>query len=186
MFTSLPLVYTLNPDFWGDVFDLAPSWSPNLLFMKITVHYGSRIKTSPDWWTSQIPELRRILISELRRFLILELHRFQPSDSCIGAKFGYNFRILLEGLKNTWDPSGFLHEHFPFTKLNFSPRSWFTNLSHEFRQIRRFEGVRFLPNSPTLAPRGSGLTPTIRFPENSRSEVYWDLFELSFFFFLLH
>jgi hypothetical protein len=35
-------------------------------------------------------------------------------------------------------------------------------------QIRHFEGVRFLPNSPTLAPRGSGFTPMIQFHENSR------------------
>jgi hypothetical protein len=40
------------------------------------------------------------------------------------------------------------------------------NLFREFRQTRRFEGVRFFPNSPTLAPWGSGLTPTIRFHEN--------------------
>jgi hypothetical protein len=30
-----------------------------------------------------------------------------------------------------------------------------------------FWGCKFFPNSPTLAPRGSGLTPTIWFHENS-------------------
>jgi hypothetical protein len=30
------------------------------------------------------------------------------------------------------------------------------------RQIRCFEGVRFLPNSPTQTPRGSVLTPMIQ------------------------
>jgi hypothetical protein len=45
------------------------------------------------------------------------------------------------------------------------------NSSHEFRQTRRFEGDGFFLNSPTLAPRGSGLTPTIRFHEKLWSSV---------------
>jgi hypothetical protein len=52
-------------------------------------------------------------------------------------------------LKNTRDLLGFLHERFPFTKLVFSSRKWFTNLSHEFRQIRHLDDARFLLNSPT-------------------------------------
>jgi hypothetical protein len=36
--------------------------------------------------------------------------------------------------------------------LEFSSRGWFANLSHEFRQTRRFEGVRFFPNSRTVSP----------------------------------
>jgi hypothetical protein len=50
--------------------------------------------------------------------------------------------------------------------LELSFREWFANFSHEFQQTRRFEGVRFFPNSPTLAPWGSGLTSTIRFHKN--------------------
>jgi hypothetical protein len=50
--------------------------------------------------------------------------------------------------------------------LELSFREWFVNFSHEFQQTQRFEGVRFFPNSPTLAPPGSRLTPTIRFYEN--------------------
>jgi hypothetical protein len=34
----------------------------------------------------------------------------------------------------------------------------YTN-SSDSRHLRSSEGERFLPNSPTLAPRGSGLTP---------------------------
>jgi hypothetical protein len=37
---------------------------------------------------------------------------------------------------------------------------------YEFGQTRRFEGDAFFLNSPTLAHRGSRLTPTIRFHEN--------------------
>jgi hypothetical protein len=61
------------------VFDLAPSWSLNLSFMKITAHCSYWIKTSPDPRTSQIPELRKFLIPGLRKFLIPKLRMFQPS-----------------------------------------------------------------------------------------------------------
>jgi hypothetical protein len=93
------------------------------------------------------------------------------ADSREVARLGYHFRTLLENLKTLRSPSASLHEYSVFTILEFSSRERFTNLSHEFRQTRRFEGVRFFPNSPTLAPWGSGLTPTIRFHENSRIPV---------------
>jgi hypothetical protein len=69
-FTSLPLVHTSNPDFWSDVFDLASSWLPKLLFMKATAHRGSWVKTPSDSWTSQIPDSRPHQIPKLRKFLI--------------------------------------------------------------------------------------------------------------------
>jgi hypothetical protein len=78
------------------------------------------------------------MIPDLRRFTIPDLRRFtiilkRTTDSREEAIFGCHFRTLLK------------------------------NLFHEFWQTRRFEGVRILTNSPTLAPRGSGLTPTIYF-----------------------
>jgi hypothetical protein len=39
------------------------------------------------------------------------------------------------------------------------------NMFQELCQILTFRGWRIFLNSPTLAPRGSGLTPTIRFHE---------------------
>jgi hypothetical protein len=42
-FTSVPLVHTLNPDFWGNVFDLASCWFANLLFMEAFLHHNLRI-----------------------------------------------------------------------------------------------------------------------------------------------
>jgi hypothetical protein len=45
-----------KPDFWSDIFDLASSKTPKLLFMKTTSLRDSRNKTSPDSRTSQIPE----------------------------------------------------------------------------------------------------------------------------------
>jgi hypothetical protein len=55
-FTSLPLGHTFNPDFRSDVFDLASSWSPKLLFMKTAALCDSRIETPPDSRTSLIPD----------------------------------------------------------------------------------------------------------------------------------
>jgi hypothetical protein len=83
----------------------------------------------------KIPDLHEFAISRLRRFKIPDLHEFAIS------------RLRRFKIPN-------LHR---FNVLE--------NLFHEFRQTRRFEGDRFFLNSPTLAPRGSGLTSTIRFHE---------------------
>jgi hypothetical protein len=90
------------------------------------------------------------------------------------SRFTRRTQIRLSFSHITWkpektlrSPSGSLHECSAFTKLEFSCWEWSANLSQEFRQTQRFEGVRFFPNSPTLAPRGSGLTLMIRFHENS-------------------
>jgi hypothetical protein len=45
------------------------------------------------------------------------------------------------------------------------------NIFHEFHEPRRFEGRQVFLNSPTLAPQGRGLTPTIRFHERFRISV---------------
>jgi hypothetical protein len=42
--------------------------TPNLLFTKITAHWGSRIKTSPNSRTSQIPDYRTSQISDSQNF----------------------------------------------------------------------------------------------------------------------
>jgi hypothetical protein len=53
-----------------------------------------------------------------------------------------------------------------FMNVSFSQnRTFHPEGDSRIQLIRCFEGVRFLPNSPTLAPRGSRLTPTIRFHE---------------------
>jgi hypothetical protein len=173
-FTSLPLVHTLNPDFWDDIFDLASPWSPNLLFTKISAHCSSRSSRIPGSRTSQVPGSRASQVPGSKASQVLGSIPSQVpiilkwiADSREEARFGYHFLSLLENLKNTWNSSGSLHEFFAFLKLEFSSQGWFTNLYHEFWQTRRFEGVRFFPKSPTLAPRGSVLTQMIRFHENS-------------------
>jgi hypothetical protein len=96
-----------------------------------------------------IPELRKFMIPDLRRFTIPKLRRFMIPDL-------RRFTIILKWTAYSREEA-IVDCHF---------RTLLKNLFHGFRQTRRFEGVRILPNSPTLAPRGSGLTLTIRFHEN--------------------
>jgi hypothetical protein len=84
----------------------------------------------------KIPDLHSFATSELRRFKILDLHSFATSELR---------RFTISDLHRVNHPK---------------------NSFHEFRQTRRFEGNSFFLNCPTLAPRGSGLTATIRFHEN--------------------
>jgi hypothetical protein len=102
---------------------------------------GFKIPELPRFATSElrrskIPDLHRFATSELRRFKIPDLHWFATSELRM-------FRILDLHRFN-------LHE----------------NLFHEFRETQHSEDDKFFLNSPTLAPRGSRLTPTIRFHKN--------------------
>jgi hypothetical protein len=99
-----------------------------------------------------IPDLHRFATSGLRRFKIPDLHGFATS----GLR---KFKIPdFHGFAT----SGLRRFKIPDLRRINHPE----NLFHEFRQTRRFEGGRFFLNSPTLAPRRSGLTPTIRFHGN--------------------
>jgi hypothetical protein len=100
----------------------------------------------------KIPDLHRFATSGLRGFKIPDLHRFATSG-LRRFKIPDLHRFATSGLRGFKIPD--------LLRVNY-PESSF----HEFRQTRRFEGDRFFLNSPTLAPRGSGLTPTIRFHEN--------------------
>jgi hypothetical protein len=64
-----------------------------------------------------------------------------------------------------------LHEHLLVMNLELPIIRHIHEHSHEFGNSNCSEGERFLPNSPTLVPRGSGLTLTIRFHENSRNSI---------------
>jgi hypothetical protein len=136
----------------------------------------------PDPWISYswksplivAPESRLHQISELRRFQNFADSWFQNFTNLnhpeIDSRFAHRCQIRLLFSHITWRPKKHLRLirisswMFPFHETElFTPKE-----IHEFRQIWHFEGVRVLPNSPTLAPRGSELTPTIRFHENSR------------------
>jgi hypothetical protein len=73
---------------------------------------------------------------------MLENQRFKQNHQ--------NVFTIVSLLRNRFPTTRYIHEYYL--------RIW---------QLRRFEGGRFLPNSPTLAPRGRGLTRTIRFHEKS-------------------
>jgi hypothetical protein len=102
------------------------------------------------------------MIPALRRFQSSwngqRIHAKKPDSAIIFAHY-------LKTWKTLRNPSDSPHERPAFMKLELSFRRWSTNLFHEYRQTRRFEGVRFSPNSPTLAPRGSELTLMIQFRE---------------------
>jgi hypothetical protein len=100
----------------------------------------------------KIPKFRRFATSRLHRFKILEFRRFATS----GLR---RFKIPKFRRFATSVLRRFKILDLPI--INY-PESSF----HEFRQTRCFEGDRFFLNSLTLAPRGSGLTPLIRFHEN--------------------
>jgi hypothetical protein len=100
----------------------------------------------------KILDLHRFATSRLRGFKIPDLHRFTTSR-LRGFKIPDLHRFATSGLHGFKIP-GILRVNYP------------ENSFHEFCQTRCFEGDRFFLNSPTLAPRGSGLTATIRFHEN--------------------
>jgi hypothetical protein len=166
-FTSLPLVHTSNLDFWGNVFDLASCWFLNLLYTGIFTYHNLRIWTSLDSWTSQVRDSRSSRVrdfrsSQIRDFGSSQTRDFKTSqvhDSRPSQIHDFKTSQVSTTLKWTVDPR-------EEARLGCHVRSFLENLSREFRQTRRFVGVSFFLNSPTLAPRGSGLTPTIRFREN--------------------
>jgi hypothetical protein len=90
-FTSLRLVHTPNPEFWGNVFDLASSWFASLLFIETSTRHNLRIWSSVDFWISQIP------VPDLRRFATSGLCKFKIqifADSRLQGFAGSRFQIF--------------------------------------------------------------------------------------------
>jgi hypothetical protein len=92
-FTSLRLVHTPNPEFWGNVFDLASSWFASLLFIETSTRHNLRIWSSVDFWISQIP------VPDLRRFATSGLCKFKIqifADSRLQGFAGSRFQIFID------------------------------------------------------------------------------------------
>jgi hypothetical protein len=72
----------VEPDFWGNVFDLASYWFTSLLFIETFKRQHLRIWSSVDFQISQIPilEFRRSRIPDFLRFVTLGLRRFKIPD----------------------------------------------------------------------------------------------------------
>jgi hypothetical protein len=146
-FTSLPLVHTPNPDFWGNVFDLASSRFASLLFIETSRHHNLRIWFSidsrishipvPDLRRFEIPYLHRFATSEVRRFEILDLHRFRTSRL---RRFETSDlrRFATSGLRRFVTSDLRRFEILNLHKFNHPENSF-----HEFRKTRHFEGDRF-------------------------------------------
>jgi hypothetical protein len=112
----------------------------------------------PDLRRFTTPDLCRFMTPDLRRFMIPDLRRFTTRSSQVHDSRRFTDSITLQWTVDSREIASF----------SYYFRILFENLFHEIRQTQRFEGVWFFLNSPTLAPRGSGLTPTIRFHENFR------------------
>jgi hypothetical protein len=159
-FTGSPLVHTSNPDF--------QRWC---LWLRLPLTY----ETS---FTSELrllkpPKVRKIMTSRIRQILVArssQVHDFLNSPDSSRPEIGKRPVILMPirqfisclvsgSVKLT--VAKHLQERFPTTKDLVTHSRRYSRI----RQLWRFEGERFLPNSPTLAPRGRGLTPTIHFHE---------------------
>jgi hypothetical protein len=145
--------------------------------MKIVMHHDSRILQILDNVVSQVHDSRASQVHDSGASRIPAFRLLQPPNSRISrqsyilkrakssntkAKFGHYFHTCSK-TRETFK----IHQDFfmitPFHKTEPYFHYWLANLVSWILTIRRFEGVSVLPNSPTLAPRGSGLTPTIRF-----------------------
>jgi hypothetical protein len=115
---------------------LGHPWSSNLLSTKITTHCNSRSSRISDSRASQVPDSRSSRVLDSRASQVSIILKW-TADSREVARLGYHFCTLLENLKTLRSPSASLHEYSTFTKLEFSSRERFVNLSHEFRQTRR-------------------------------------------------
>jgi hypothetical protein len=66
----------VKPRLWGDVFDLASHWFPNLLNVKIFIYHDFRIWTSLD---SRIPQISDFGASRVHDSRVSQVHDYRAS-----------------------------------------------------------------------------------------------------------
>jgi hypothetical protein len=150
---------TTSSHFKPGLFEMTSlTWLPRtfeVLFTRIITHQDSRIEES---WNLPIHNF-------------LNFTRFQSSwkqQHCIQkAKFDIEFTKYSEGQQLAQNSTELLSWTLSCYEFRISHYSHTHEHFHEFSSSDCFEGERFFLNSPTLATRGSRLTPTIRFHENS-------------------
>jgi hypothetical protein len=163
IFTSLPLIHMSNPDFWGNVFDLASSWFLNPFCMKIFTHQNPRISQIPDCIISQVHDSRASQVHDSRVSQIPSFRLPQPPDSRISRQSPILKRVKSSNTKAKFDH--YLHtcsktrETFeiyqdffmitPFHKTGPFFHYWFTNMFHEFWQfdVSRVQVFYRIPNT---------------------------------------
>jgi hypothetical protein len=151
-FTSLPLVHTLNPDFLR-----RHLWLCFLLAREFRCSQNLRAPWLPNLTFERFPNFPVFRSSWLRRFEIPD-HRVFATPRLRGFKIPDHRVFATSRLRRF---------KIPDHRECFAPKKLIsrTSLNSTFR------GWRVFLNPPTLAPRGSGLTPTIRFHENLRISV---------------
>jgi hypothetical protein len=159
MFTRQPLVHTLNPDFlrWR-------LWLGFLEPLKFHSRRSSLIKT-PEL---RIPEIHGSITSWISPD---SSHPETNNRIAKKAKFSNYFMKYSKISDSREIQQDIFCEHILVMNLEFPFFRHTHECFHVFGNSDGYEGDRFLPNSLTLAPLGSGLTPTIRFHENSRNSV---------------
>jgi hypothetical protein len=142
-FTSLQLVHTLNPDLLG--------WQLWLCFSLIREFPVQDFRSS---W------LCRFEILDFRMFMIPMIHRFKIPENRMfvtprlrGPKIPENRLFVTLRLRRP---------KIPENRMSLAPEK---HISRTFLNSTFWAWQVFL-NSPTIAPQGSGLTPTIRFHEH--------------------
>jgi hypothetical protein len=122
-FTSLPLVYTSNPDFLRWRLWLGFPWTFEASFTKITTHRDSRTKASLDSRNSRVLDL-------------LNFTRFQLSwnrqQACELKPIRQSFRGILEGQEFVWNLSGQLSWTSSCHEIEFSISRHIHEHFHEF------------------------------------------------------
>jgi hypothetical protein len=125
-------------------------------FPKIITHRDSRTEVPSDSWISQVPNLLNLTKFQLSWNIQKTFKPIRLLFSCIIRR---SAKCVVFIRMSSW--------MLPLSRNNIFHVE--DNLWHfsRIRQIWRFKDERFLPNSPTLDTWGSGLTPTIRFPEQN-------------------
>jgi hypothetical protein len=194
-FTSLPLVHTLNLDFLGRRLwlcfllvresprsanlrtlclpNLISSRLPNFMISQVHGVESSRIR---DFRASSIRDSRSLHVRDFGSFAGSRFQTFAHSRlwGFAGSRFQTFAHSRLFEASHVQDSRSSHICDFDASQVQDSRSSWvlcswkfITRISY----ISTFRGWQVFLNSPTLAPRRSGLTLTIRFHDNLRISV---------------
>jgi hypothetical protein len=171
-FTSLPLVHTLNPDFlrrhlW--LCFLLVCESPRSGNLHVPWLSNSSSIILPNFTDSRSSRLCRFMGSSLW----LRVFTNSRPRSFAGPRFQAIARTRLRGFESSGLQTT-AHSHlrdFASFRLQIHAISLSLKTYSRISWTSTFRGWQVFLNSPTLAPRGSGLTLMIRFHEHFRISV---------------
>jgi hypothetical protein len=169
IFTYLQASHQFTP--WTQTFEATPlTWSS--LDLRPFIHENHQSLRSPNWVPESTTEVKSFKISEVSIFTILRTRQVSTVLKWVADLQSNAYSVIISHIirgsanhvRNNKTPFQTFLRYGTDLWPSYSSLNTFTN-SPKFQSLRSSEGERFLPNSPTLAPRGSGLTLTIRFRE---------------------